>query len=132
MNATPILRRVSLYQLASLSAVAILALVFRPQALLSLLAGGLLMAVNFWLLRALGQKAFSGARAKMGYALLLAVKMVVVLGLMAFFVLVLRVDPLAFAVGLATLFVGLGIATLTQSAAHAPEATLADPSGTQG
>jgi len=123
MTSAQILRRIGGYQLISLLVLAVAAAVFRPQALIALLAGGLLMAANFHLLGVMGRRAFSGATPKLGYALLLAVKLVVVLGLMALFVLVLHLDPLAFALGLGTLFVGLAAAMLTPTLPQAPGST---------
>lgn len=117
MTSAQILRRISGYQLVSLVVLALAAAVFRPHALVAVLAGGLLMAANFHLLGLLGRRAFSGSTPKLGYALLMAVKLVVVLSLMALFVLVLRLDPLAFALGLGTLFVGLAIAILVPGGA---------------
>jgi hypothetical protein len=125
MNSTQILRRVSWYQMASLAVLALGALVFRPHALPPLFAGGLLMALNFWLLRTLTRKAFSSPKPKIAYALLLAIKMVAVLGVMAFLILVVRLSPIPFALGLATLFVGLGVALVMHtgaSQAHSPTA----------
>jgi len=131
MIGTPILRRVSLCQIAALVVLALATLAFRPAALAPLVAGGVLVALNFWLLVVLGHKAFSGKKRGVAYALL-ATKTAAMLGLMAVFVLVLRLDPVPFAVGLATLFVGLAGAVLMNSAPAPAASSLPQPKGLQG
>ncbi len=115
MTTFRILRLASLYQLAGLAALLVVVAFTWPRGAGGVLLGGLLMALNFWLLRFLLTKAFGGSQPKVAYALALGFKLVLVLGLMALLVLVLHVDALGLAAGLATLFVGIMGATAHQS-----------------
>jgi hypothetical protein len=126
------LKKASLYQCVSLLILALVTLFFWPRALVSLAAGGLLMAGNFWLLRVLVQKAFSGPRPKLIYGLVVAVKLMAVLAVMAVCILTLHLKPLPFAVGLATLFLGIAIATLTLGGAVEVTPPVERPPATPG
>lgn len=109
-----LLRLASLYQLAGLAALLPVVAFVWPRGMGGVLLGGLLMAANFWLLRFLLARAFGGSQPKVAYALALGFKLVLVLGLMAVLVLVVRVDAIGLAAGLATLFVGIMGATVHQ------------------
>ena len=122
-----ILRTASRYQLASVAALGALTLALWPTLASGAMAGGLLMAANFWFLRTLASRVFVGpaGQAKVVYGLLLAMKFAVALGAIAILVLVLEVDAAGLALGLGTLFVGVAAATVHQ--AFAPPTAQADP-----
>ena len=106
------------YQLGVLAILVPFALWQAPRFGLGVLLGGLLMALNFLLLRHLAARTFAGDRRRLLYAVALAVKLVAVMAVMAFVVLVVRVEPAGLATGLATLFLGLGAAMLHRSFRH--------------
>ena len=103
------------YQLGAVVALSAASLAWWPQGAVGVLTGGLLMAANFWMLRVLAFRlAQNGPDGKkIVYGLMLASKMVVVLGIMALLVLVFEIHPVAIAVGMASLFVAICL-----SAAH--------------
>ncbi|MEE8408549.1 MAG: hypothetical protein V3T05_02995 [Myxococcota bacterium] len=105
----------SAYQLGAAIVFSLLSLWLCPERMTAVLFGGLLMTLNFWALRFFAAKALGGSQPKVAYALLLSVKLVAVMGLLAIAMLVLRLDALGIALGLSTLFVGIGFATAHQS-----------------
>lgn len=149
-----LLKAVTRTQMLAVVVTSAAALFFWPKGAAGVLAGGLLMAANFWLLRTLVARMFqstgfaataSGVSvppvndplttceaipapapsaprtgATLGYGLLLAVKFAVVLGAMTFAVMVLEIDPLGLAVGMATLFAGVLGGMLQHNSARTP------------
>lgn len=98
------------YQLAAATAASLLSLVFWHDGALGVLSGGALMAGNFWFLKSLmGQLLVGSTRSRAVYAVMLGLKLAVALAAMAFLVLVVRVHPLGLALGMATMFAGLGL-----------------------
>lgn len=104
----------SFYHLVCVGVAAIGCLVVWPDGALGVLVGGVLMAGNFWVLRAMMRRILSGAanRTKLIYAILLALKLVAVMGVMAVLVLVIDINPIGLALGMATLFFGVGLTAL--------------------
>ncbi len=102
---------VTLYQLACAVLAAVLTfLLWRPGAVGVLLGGGF-GTLNFWGLRLLAERALLGeGKHKLLWGLLLAVKLALALALMAALLIVLRVHPLAFALGLSTMIIGMMLA----------------------
>lgn len=106
------LQTASQYQLASVAILALGCAALWPAGALGVLAGGLLMTGNFWFLKTMVQRVFDGPqdKAKAVYALLLAFKFAAVLGALALLILVLEVHPIGIAVGMTSLFFGIGFA----------------------
>ena len=106
-----VLRLVSRYQLLTVGVGVALALWLLPSQALGFLLGGSFAFVNFWGLRFLVQRTLTVlGRRKILYGILLAFKMVLALGLMTLLLLVFKVHPLAFALGLATFLSGVVLA----------------------
>lgn len=103
------------YQLGAVAVLSAASLAWWPQGAVGVVAGGLLMAANFWLLKLLANRLTANGPngTKIVYGLMLASKMVVVLGIMAALVLVFEVHPIGIAVGMASMFIAVGL-----SAAH--------------
>ena len=112
MISTRTLGVANMYQLAALAAVSLIALWLRPEAVASILEGGLVMAVNLAAARFLATRALGSGSARMVYLLGLALKFVVLLGLVTVIMTQLQPDFLAFMLGLSTLFVGMAAAVL--------------------
>lgn len=93
-----------------------------PEGALSVLAGGLVMAGNFWFLRTLAQRVFVGPAnsAKVVYALLLGSKLLAVLGVITFLVASVKLNPVGLAVGMATFFFGVAGALIRHRRAVTP------------
>lgn len=114
-----LLSHITYYQLGAVVLMTALAAAFWSAAALAIGVGGLLMAGNFWLVYTFAGKALKGARPKVAYALLYGVKLLAVMGAMALALLVFHLDALGFAVGMSSLFVGIGLATAHQALAPA-------------
>ncbi len=86
----------------------------------SVLLGGAVMAANFWLMRQLGARVFSGDRRRPGLvvALMLA-KFTLFVGLLGVLFWRVPVDPLAFGIGATLLLIACVIAALRQPRALA-------------
>ena len=82
-----------------------------PSGSTGVLSGVLLAAVNFWFLQYAVSKLFVSEKPNLLWAVLLGFKFVAVLGAMAVLVLVARVHPLGMALGLFSLFIGIGFGT---------------------
>ena len=106
---------VTRYQAATVILLTGACFVFWPDRALALLSGGVLMTANFWALRFFAARALLGERPKLASGLVLVLKFVAVSALMAVCLLVLKLDVLGFALGLASLFVGIALATLHQA-----------------
>jgi hypothetical protein len=102
-----VLNRITRYHLVVVAAASALAFWLWPAGGLGLLLGGGFSALNFWSLSTLVQRTLLVAKNKRLYGLLLALRMIAGLGVIAALVLVLRVHPLAVALGLATTFVSI-------------------------
>ena len=106
-----VLTLVTWYQLAAVAAGSALSLWLWPTHVVGFLLGGAFATLNFWGLRILVERtAAVKGRRKGIYGLLLAFRMVLALALMAVLLLVFRVHPLEFALGLASTFVGVTLA----------------------
>jgi hypothetical protein len=99
------------YQLGVVAAAVLGSAWLWPAGAVGIFAGGVLMALNFWALRTLLSKLLAKpeGRSAVILALLLATKFAAVIGLMALLVLVLGINAVALAVGLATLFLGVAL-----------------------
>jgi len=104
-----ILSLISRYQLAALAFMAIGALFVDREIALGLLAGGALIGANFGLMRFLFGKALGGEKPSVAYGLLLGFKFTAVLGAMWLLVSVAELHPTGIALGLSTLFIGIGL-----------------------
>jgi hypothetical protein len=104
------LSRASWYQAASTAVFALLSLWLWPALALAIGVGGALMTANFWAMRVFLARALAGSNRRLAYGIALSVKFVVVLGLLAVLVLVLQIDPIGIAIGMMSLFVGIGLA----------------------
>ena len=105
------LTRASWYMAASAVALTLLGLWLWPHQALAIFAGGALMTSNFVAMRFLLVRALQGKKRKLAYGLALAVKFAVVLGIMAILVLVFEIDPMGIAIGMSSMFIGIGLAT---------------------
>ncbi len=110
----------SAYQLGATVGAGLLSLWLWPEGMTAVLFGGLLMTLNFWALRFFAAKAMGGSQPKVAYALLLAFKLVATMGLLALAILLLHLDAIGVALGLSTLFVGIGFAVAHQSFSQPP------------
>ncbi len=104
------LTRASWYQAASTAALTLLGLWLWPHQALAIFAGGALMTSNFVAMRVLLLRALAGRKRKLAYGIALASKFAVVLGALAVLVLVLEIDPVGIAIGMSSLFIGIGLA----------------------
>jgi hypothetical protein len=108
---TRVLSLVTHYQLVAVALSVVLALWLWPTGVWGVALGGLFAVANFWGLRTLVGRTFTAStRHKLAYGLLLTVKTMIALAIMAVLLLVVHLHPLAFALGLATMFVGIGLA----------------------
>ena len=105
------LTRASWYQAASTVALTLLGLWLWPHLAIAIFAGGLLMTSNFAAMRYLLVRALQGKKRKLAYGIALASKFAVVLGVLAALILVLEIDPMGIAIGMSSLFFGIGLAT---------------------
>lgn len=111
MLTTRVLTLVTLYQLGATLVVGVLTAWLWSAGALAVFVGGAFATVNFWGLRVLVERTLKAAgKHKIVYALMLAFKLALALGVMAGLLIVLRLHPLAFALGLAASSVaGLGL-----------------------
>lgn len=122
MFTTRVLTLVTQYQLGATIVAGALTVWLWPAGALAVFVGGAFATLNFWGLRVLVERTLSAAgRHKIVYGLLLAIKLALALGVMAGLLLVLRLHPLAFALGLAAssvagLGLGIGHVFVTQKA----------------
>src|SRR5262245_22224136 len=105
-----ILTLTSLYQLATLLASVLVCWFMWREAVVGMIFGGLLMATNFYGLHSLATRAFTAERGRAVYGVALALKLGVVLALMAVCLVVFKIHALGFTLGMATLFVGIALA----------------------
>lgn len=112
MGSLRALHFVTVYQLAMVAALTLGSLWLWPAAALAVLVGGAFGTLNFWALRLLVQRTLEGGerKRKVVYAILLGSKLVVALAVMAGLMLVLRIDPLGFALGLSSMFLAVAAA----------------------
>jgi hypothetical protein len=125
MMSPQLLRSISRYQLIMVAVFSAASLVFWLEAAPGVLAGGLVMAGNFWVMRrALEKLTDAGAanRTKVLYGLFLVTKFFLVMGALALMVLVLRLDALGIALGMLSLFVGIGLGVAHHALRRAPAA----------
>jgi len=112
MVSSKMLALASRYQFATLAILSLISLFIDREIAVGLLAGGILMGGNFWLMRFLLFKAMGGPKPSVAYALLLALKFGVVLVLLWVLVSILQLHPTGIALGLLTLFIGIGLSFL--------------------
>ena len=93
MVSSKMLALASRYQFATLAILSLIALFIDREIAVGLLAGGILMGGNFWLMRFLLFKAMGGPKPSVAYALLLALKFGVVLVLLWVLVSILQLHP---------------------------------------
>lgn len=123
MLSPQLLAIISRYQLAVVALGALLTLVFWSDAAPGVVAGGAVMAGNFWIMRRALEKLVDGGtgqRTKLLYGLFLIGKFFLVMGSLALMVLVLRLHPLGIAVGMLSLFAGIGLGVAHQALRRAP------------
>jgi hypothetical protein len=83
-----------------------------PEGAAGVLIGGILMGANFWLIRFLLGKVFLSEQPKTGYVIMLGGKFVAVMGAIPLLMWAFDLHPLGFALGLMTVFVGIGCAVV--------------------
>ena len=106
------LRRISLYQ-ATLGVLGTLFyLFFKPMLGLHFGLGALIIGGNFWLMRFLMLRAFASPKSQLTYVGLLAIKLVAILAVMSLTLWLFKPDPLAFTLGLGSLFVAIPAAVV--------------------
>jgi hypothetical protein len=110
MNDPRLLRLANLYQLVAAGLLAALMLATIPAYALPVLAGGLLMAANFYFLRMLVSRTLQPGGMRALYAIGLMLKFFAVMGIMAALLLGAKLDPVGFAIGLGSLFAGIMLA----------------------
>ena len=105
----------SKYQIGVVLLATTLAFFFWREAAAGILLGGGLMASNFWAMRYLVFKAIGEGRPNMLYVGALAFKMLVVLAVIALLLKVFAPSAAGFALGMTSLFVGIGLAMTHQT-----------------
>jgi hypothetical protein len=105
----------SWYQAATVIFMTLVSLLLSPTRSLAVLTGGTIMVLNFLALRFFAARALLGAKPKLAAAMALIAKLFIVAGLMAFCILVMKLDVLGFAVGMSSLFVGVFLAMIHQA-----------------
>jgi len=110
-----ILSLASAYQLVSVVLFSTASAWLLPNRALAVLVSGAVMTLNFFGLRWLASKALNSERRRAAYAVALIGKFFVITGVLAAMVLVFRLDVIGIALGMSTLFVGIGLATVHQS-----------------
>ncbi|MEZ4272447.1 MAG: ATP synthase subunit I [Myxococcota bacterium] len=103
------LQYANLYQLLCVALASLGTLFWWPAVAVGTLAGGLLMAGNFWALRTLLDKLMlqESKDHRALWLALLGLKFFGVLGLMAIFVVIFELHPMGVALGMIALFVGI-------------------------
>ena len=114
---------VTLYQLATVLVLSAATFWLWRAGALAVFLGGGFGALNFWGLRLLAERTFDGGKPKVLYAVLLAFKMVLALAVMAGLLIILKLHPLAFGVGLSALFFGVTFAMAHVRATQKPQGT---------
>ena len=101
----------SIYQVACVAILALGSLFLWPEGALGVLAGGLVMAGNFWFLKTMMARLMSSTenRGKLIYAIALATKFVGVFAILGLLIVVFEVNALGIALGMMSLFVGIGL-----------------------
>jgi hypothetical protein len=102
------------YQLVTTLIGVLAALAAWPQGAMGVLAGGLIMYGNMRAMAFLLQRLASAApvKSKLPYLVMLALKFVAVLSVVGALVLVADIEPVAIALGMLTLFLGVGLGVL--------------------
>jgi hypothetical protein len=103
---------ISRYQILVVALGGLATLALWPEATLGLVGGGGVMAGNFYLMhRALARITdnTTSRRAKLVYGFFLIGKFFLVMGALALLVLVLKLHPMGIALGMMSLFVGIGL-----------------------
>lgn len=108
------LRLALLYQIAVAGVATLLSVVFWSIGTSGLFLGGLVMALNFWALNFLAARVFQNGQTKGAYVIALAFKMVLAMAVIAGILHFFHPYPVAFALGLGSLFLGIGLALLHQ------------------
>ena len=106
-----VLTLASVYQVVAAVVLVGLGLWWWPSRVAAVGLGSLVMTINFFALRLLAARALGGSKPKVAYALALSLKFAAVAGLLALFVLVFELDVLGLALGMSSLFFGIGLAT---------------------
>ncbi len=113
----------SVYQVACVAVLSLGCLFLWPEGALGVLCGGVVMAGNFWFLRTMLARLMQAGerKGKAAYAIALGFKFVVVAGLLGLMIVVLEIHPLGIALGMMSLFLGVGLgvvhATFSQNEA---------------
>jgi hypothetical protein len=123
MASLRVLALATYYQAATCLALFVLGLVLWRDGVWAILAGGCLMTVNFIALRLLAARALSGSSPRLAYGVALGGKLVLVAGVLALFILVLDMHVLGLAVGMSSLFFGIGLATAHTAFSARPAVT---------
>jgi hypothetical protein len=109
---------ISRYQVLVVALAGLVTLFAWPEATPGLVAGGLIMAANFWLMhQALNRllDASASRRTKLIYGLFLVLKFFLVMGALAVLVVVLRLHPMGIALGLLSLFAAIVLGVFHRS-----------------
>jgi small-conductance mechanosensitive channel len=107
MNDPRLLRLANLYQVASAGLLALVMFAVSRERALPVLAGGVLMAANFYALRTLVTRTLKPGGLRALYAMGLVLKFFTVAGVMAALLVGLKLDPVGFMIGLCSLVVGV-------------------------
>jgi len=110
-----ILNWASVYQLATTALVGLVTMWQWPAGLSGVLLGGLVMAVNLFIMRTVVNKMVDSPKPRTLYGFALAIKFAVLLGLVAGIMKFFEPDLLAFMAGLSSFFVGMAGAMLQQA-----------------
>jgi hypothetical protein len=125
MNDPRLLRLANLYQLVAAGILAVVMLAALPAYAIPVAAGGVLMAANFYFLRLLVSRTLQPGGMRALYAVGLMLKFFAVMGIMAALLLGAKLDPVGFAIGLGSLFLGLMLAMVHQALLAKPSAAKA-------
>ena len=115
MNDPRLLRLANLYQLVSAGVLAVVMVFAVPAWALATFIGGVVMAANFWAIRLLVARTLQPGGMRALYAVGLMIKFFLVMGVMAALLLGLKLDPVGFALGLASLLTGVMMAMAHQA-----------------
>ncbi len=113
------------YQAVAVAIVGTVAAILLPELVAGVLAGGVIMAGNFWLLKTVALKVMQpqAGTSKGPYIVILGFKFIAVFAALGILVLVFDVHPLGLALGMCTLFIGAGMTALHQVISPATTAT---------